>query len=181
MRRILPLALAAVCFASTAGVAAPADAAVPKLERIAIVDVQRCLLETAEGQKAKKNLERTFNKGQRKLDKKAKDLEKRVRDLQAKAAMLSQAELAKRQQELIRSQAELQQLSAELQEEVANKEALLTERIYKKVSGIVKEIAAEEKLQVVLVRSELTVIYSNPKLDLTNRVIVRYDAKYPKK
>jgi outer membrane protein len=181
MRRFLPLALAAVCLAAAAGVAAPARAAVPNLERIAIVDVQRCLLETAEGQKAKKNLEKTFNKGQRKLDKKAQDLEKRVRDLQAKAAMLSEAELGKRQQELIRSQGELQQLSMELQEEVANKEALLTERIYKKVSAIVKELATEDDLQIVLVRSELTVIYSNPKLDLTNRVIVRYDSKYPSK
>jgi outer membrane protein len=180
MRRLVTLCLAATCAAGVLVHAAPAHAAVPAVERVAIVDVQRCLLETAEGQVAKKELEKSFNKGQSRLDKKAKDLEKRFRDLQAKAAMLSKEELGKRQEELMRSQAELEQLSVELQEEVANKEALLTEKIYKKVSAIVKQIALEENLQIVLVRSEMTVIYSNPKLDLTNRVIVRYDKQHAK-
>jgi len=142
--------------------------------------VQRCLMETKQGRSAKNDLERTFAKGQAKLEAKAKKLETRFRDLQAKASMLSEAELMKRQQELMRSQAELEQLSMELQEEVANKEALLTEKIYKKVAAIVKQVALEEDVQVVLVRSELTVLYATPKLDLTNRVIVRYDKQHAK-
>ena len=180
MRRLVTLCLAAACAAGTFAQAPAAAAAVPQVERVAIVDVQRCLLETKEGQAAKKDLEKSFNKGQSRLDKKAKDLEKDFRDLQAKAAMLSRQELGKRQEALMRSQAELEQLSMELQEEVANKEALLTEKIYKKVQTIVKQIALEENLQIVLVRSEMTVIYSNPKLDLTNRVIVRYDKEHSK-
>ncbi len=175
MRRVLTLSLAAALFAGGAAPAAAAASAVPNLDKIAVVDVQRCLMETKEGRAAKKDLEKTFAKGQARLEAKAKKLESRVRDLQAKAAMLSEKELMKRQQELMRSQAELQQLGMQLQEEVAGKEALLTEKIYKKVEGIVKQVALEEKVQVVLVRSELTVLYSSPKLDLTNRVIVRYD------
>ncbi len=180
MRRVLFLTLATVLFAGAAP-AAPVQAAVPKIEKIAIVDVQRCLMETKEGRAAKKDLERTFSKGQVKLDAKAKKLESKLRDLQAKASMLSQAELMKRQQELMRSQSELQQLGMQLQEEVANKEALLTEKIYNKVSAIVKQVALEDGVQVVLVRSELTVLYASPKLDLTNRVIVRYDKQNSKK
>jgi outer membrane protein len=180
MRRVVTLCIAAACALPSLAHAPDARAAVPTLERVAIVDVQRCLLETKEGQAAKKELEKSFNKGQSRLDKKAKDLEKDFRDLQAKAAMLSKEELGKRQEALLRSQAELEQLSMQLQEEVANKEALLTEKIYKKVAAIVKQIALEENLQVVLVRSEMTVMYSNPKLDLTNRVIVRYDKQQAK-
>lgn len=177
MRRVLSLCLAATLLAGVAP-AATAEAAVPKLEKIAIVDVQRCLMETKEGRAAKKDLEKTFAKGQAKLEAKAKKLESKFRDLQAKASMLSEAEVIKRQQELMRSQAELEQLSMELQEEVANKEALLTEKIYNKVAAIVKQVALEEKVQVVLVRSELTVLYASPKLDLTNRIIVRYDKQH---
>jgi outer membrane protein len=159
--------------------AAPARAAeVPPLGRVAVVEVQRCILETTEGKRAKDELEKTFSKGQARLERKGKDLDKRMRDLQAKAPMLSEAELAKRQQDLMRSQAELEQLGEALQEEVMQKEALLTEKIYNKVAAIVKQVALEENLQVVLVRSEMTVLYANPKLDLTNRVIVRYDKKH---
>jgi outer membrane protein len=145
------------------------------LRRVALVDVQRCILETGEGKAARTDLEKTYAKGQAQLERKAGALEKRLRDLQAKAAMLSDAELGRRQEELMRAQAELEQLSEELQEEVMQKEALLTEKIYNKVASIVKQIALEENLQVVLVRSEMTVLWANPKLDLTNRIIVRYD------
>lgn len=78
----------------------------------------------------------------------------------------------------MREQAELEQLSAELQEDVAQKEGLLTEKIYGKVAAIAKQIAIEEGVQIVLVKSEMTVLYADPKLDLTNRVIVRYDKEH---
>ena len=107
------------------------------------------------------------------------DLQKKLEDLRAKAAMLSQDELAKRQQELMIKDQELQQLYADLQEDIATKEAQLTEKIYKNVAAIVKDIAKEESLQIVLVRSQANVLFANPKLDLTNRIIVAYDKKHP--
>ncbi|MBC8071404.1 MAG: OmpH family outer membrane protein [Deltaproteobacteria bacterium] len=149
------------------------------LQKVAVVDVQRCLLDTKEGKKAKGELEKAFAKGQTKIDKKAGELQKRMQDLQAKASMLSENELRKRQEEVMRGQQELEQLGYELQEDVAEKEALLTEKIYKNVSTIVKQLALEDGVQVVLVRSEMTVIYVDPRLDLTNRVIVRYDKEHP--
>lgn len=173
---MLALALAAVALSVVAAPPEKAVAAeVEALERIALVDIQRCIMETKEGKRAKKDLEDTFAKGQARIDRKAKDLQKRFADLQAKAPMLSEAELMKRQEELVRSQSELEQLGMELQQEVMEKESLLTEQIYGRVSDIVAQIALEEKIQVVLIRSEMTVLWADPKLDLTNRVIVRYD------
>ncbi len=179
MPRMLSLILTAFALTAVASPPAPAVAAeAASLERLALVDVQRCIMETKEGKRAKKQLEKTFAKGQARIDRKAKDLQKRLADLQAKAPMLSQAELQKRQMELVRSQGELEQLGLQLQEEVMQKEALLTEKIYNKVEEIVAQIALEEKLQVVLIRSEMTVLWANPQLDVTNRVIVRYDKKH---
>lgn len=179
MPRMLPLALASLALVAVASPVATTQAAeVTPLERLALVDIQRCIMETKEGKRAKKDLEDTFAKGQARIDRKAKDLQKRLADLQAKAPMLSEAELAKRQEELMRSQAELEQLGMELQQEVMEKEGLLTEQIYTRVADIVEQIALEEKIQVVLVRSEMTVLWADPKLDLTNRVIVRYDKEH---
>jgi outer membrane protein len=179
MPRMLLLVLAALAASAVASPPATAAAAeVEALERLALVDVQRCIMETKEGRRAKKDLEDTFAKGQARIDRKAKDLQKRFTDLQAKAPLLSQDVLQKRQEELMRSQAELEQLGAELQQEVVEKEGLLTEQIYARVADIVEQIALEEKIQVVLVRSEMTVLWADPKLDLTNRVIVRYDKNH---
>jgi len=178
MLRLTLAALALTAVASPPASAVAAVAAAPTLERLAIVEMQRCIMETKEGKRAKKDLEKTFARGQARIDRKAKALQKRLADLQAKAPMLSQAELQRRGLELQQGQAELEGLGTELQQEVMEKEALLTEQIYTRVAAIVEQIALEEKIQVVLVRSEMTVLWANPQLDLTNRVIVRYDTKH---
>lgn len=180
MQRLTRFALVlAVSAAPVTAAAAAADA--HDIDRVAVVDVQRCLLETKEGKKAAGELQRALQKGQAKIDKKREAFDKQLKDLQVKSSMLSEAEIGKRQEALMRGQAELEQLTVELQEDVAGKEALLTEKIYTNVSSIVAQMALEEKLQAVLVRSEMTVIYVDPKLDLTNRVILRYDKEHPGK
>ena len=180
-RRSRLISFAALLLAGAALLPAVEASAAPAkpLEKIGLVDLQRCILETVQGTKAKKDLEAAFARGQAQLEKKTKDLQKRVEDLRAKAAMLSQEELGKRQQEMMVKDQELQQLYADLQEDIATKEAQFTEKIYKNVAAIVKDVAKEESLQIVLVRSQANVLYANPKLDLTNRVIVAYDKKHP--
>lgn len=149
-----------------------------KLSRLAVVDVQRCIMETSEGQRFKKELEREFSRKNARLEKKAKELQKKYEDLQAKQAVLSEAELQRRAMELMQQEAELGELSQKYSDELARKEALRTEQIYDKIASVVKQIALEEKLQVVLVRADSTVLYANAKIDITNRVIVGYDKKF---
>ena len=108
---------AALLTAAPIPTALAAPTAVEDLERIAVVELQRCLLETAEGKRAKKKLESTFAKGQARREKKQAALQKKLVDLQAKAAMLSEDELLRRQQELAAADQELQQLAMELQQE----------------------------------------------------------------
>ena len=180
MRRLMPIFLAVATLVPVAA-ALPGTAqagAVEKLNKIAVVDAQRCIMETTQGRQAKKKLERAFSKANARFEKKAKALQSEYQDLQAKAALLSEPELQRRAVELQRKQAELEQLLQKSQADLARDEALLTEKIYKNVAAIAKQIALEEGVQVVLVKSESTVLYANPKLDLTNRVIVAYDKKH---
>jgi outer membrane protein len=156
----------------------PAEAAVPETKKVALVDLQRVLMETSQGKTAKADLEKAVAKSTAKLERKAADLQKNYEDLKAKATLLSEAELYKRQQDLMTAEQELQQLYMEAQEELAKKEGLLMEKIYKNASAIVAQMAKDEGLQIVLVRSELTVLYANPQLDITNKVIVAYDKQF---
>ncbi|EDM74039.1 hypothetical protein PPSIR1_10105 [Plesiocystis pacifica SIR-1] len=157
---------------------ATAHAAVPETKRLALVDLQRVLLETSQGKKAKRDLEKAVSKSSAKLERKARELQQKYEDLQAKAAMLSEDELMKRSQELQQAEAELQMLYQAEQEDLMKKEGLLMEKIYKNASTVAKQLADKDGIQVILVRSELTVLYANPKLDITNRVIVAYDKKF---
>ena len=98
MKRRLLAPLAALLLTGAALIPAAEAVAAPAkpLEKLGLVDLQRCLLETLQGTRAKKELEASFAKGQAQLDKKTQDLQKKVEDLRAKAAMLSQDELVKR-------------------------------------------------------------------------------------
>lgn len=178
--RSLLLASAVLAAPALALTAAPqaAEAAVPKTKKVALVDLQRVLMETSQGKKAKKDLEKAVARSTAKLERKAKALQKQYEDLQAKAAMLSEAELMRRSQELQSAELELQTLYEEAQQDLMKKEGLLMEKIYKNAAAIVKQMAKSEDIQIVLVRSELTVLYANPKLDITNKVIVAYDKKF---
>jgi outer membrane protein len=169
-----PLVIGASLTLSPAEVAA----AVPQTKKIALVDLHRVLLETAQGKAAKKDLEKAVAKTTAKLERKAGELQKQLEDLRAKASMLSDAELMKRQQDLMVAEQELQQLYADSQEDLAKKEGLLMEKIYKNASTVVTKMAKDEGIQIVLIRSELTVLYANPQLDITNKVIVAYDKQY---
>src|SRR5690606_12125171 len=107
------------------------EAAVPDTKKIALVDLQRELLDSSQGKTAKADLEKAVAKSTAKLERKAADLQKQYEDLRAKATLLSEAELYKRQQDLILAEQELQQLYMEAQEDLAKKEGLLMEKIYK--------------------------------------------------
>jgi outer membrane protein len=178
MRKPLTLCLAAALFAAPA-LTPSAQAAGPQaLKKVALVDLERCILETAQGKAATKELEKALARSNAKLERKAKEVQQQFEDLQAKAAMLAQAEAMRRQQELMRQQQELEQLYQETQVKLAEREQQLTEKIYRNVAAIVKTIAEQEDVQIVLVRAAANVIYAAPRLDITNRVIVAYDKKH---
>jgi len=203
--RLLSLAAACLCVSTVPWAVAAAPAVAPKVtvepkaagsppvadtkaavepkvsgmvERVAVVDVQRVLTETVEGKRELEKIKQAFSKADARLNQKAEGLEAAIKDLQSKSAMLNEAELRKREESIVRQQQELQQLAAESQQDMMEQESIATQAIYTKVAALVKQLALEEDLQVVLVKSEMTVLYANPKLDLTNRIIVRYDKKH---
>ena len=75
MHRIAKVFLCAAMMAATYSQGTAHAAPVKQIEKIAVVEVQRCITETAEGIRAKKSLESAFKKNQSKLDRKTKDLQ----------------------------------------------------------------------------------------------------------
>lgn len=152
-----------------------AHASVPQIHRIGVVDMQRVLLETSEGRKGKKALEKAVVKATAKLERKAEDLERAYEELRGKAAMLSEAELGRRQQELMRQEEQLQELYASAQEKMAADEAVLLQKIYVRASAVMKVMAAAEGVNLVLIRSDQNVLYANPAIDMTTALIAAYE------
>ncbi len=155
---------------------APAAAEVPKVKKLAMVDMQRVLNETKAGKAARSKLERSSKSKQAKFDKKRKNLESEA----AKLGSLSGQELAAAQEKLQREGIELQNMLMALEQELAEQHNKLLEKMYKNSQAIVADMAKEKGLDLVLVRDPMTVIYADGGLDITGEVVKRYDKKHPK-
>ena len=177
--RRLSLAFAAVAGLLLSGVsAAPtatsAQAAIKKVRGIAVVDMQRVLMETKQGKSAQSKLERSSKAKQKKLDKKRRRLEAdqaKLKNLSGEKLMIAQEKL---QQEFM----EMQNIYMTMQQELAEQEGKILEDMYKKSQKLVDKMAQELQVDLVLVRDASTVLYTDEALDITSKVISRYDAKY---
>lgn len=155
---------------------APAQAAVPAVKKIAMVDMQRVLNETKAGKAARTRLEKSSKTKQAKFDKKRAALESEA----AKLGSLSGQELAAAQEKLQRESIELQNMLMALEQELGEQHNKLLEKMYKNSQALVADMAKSEGLDLVLVRDPMTVIYSKDAYDITGQVITAYDKKHPK-
>jgi len=160
-------------FAALAPVA-DAQANVPAVKKIAMVDMQRVLNETTAGKRARKELENASKAKQGKLDKKRKKLEADA----AKLEGMSGQSLMAAQEQLQREGMELQSAMMAAEEDLANQHNNLLEKMYRNAQSIVADIAKSDGVDLVLVRDQMTVIYAKDAFDITGSVITKYNDKH---
>jgi outer membrane protein len=151
-----------------------ASAAVPGLGKVAMVDMQRVLNETKAGKKARKDLESSSKAKQSKLDKKRQKLEADAAKLQS----MSGQQLQQAQEKLQQQSMELQSMLYALEQELGQQHNKLLEKMYKNAQSIVADIAKKDGIDLVLVRDQMTVIYTKDSLDITSEVVKIYDQKH---
>ena len=143
---------------------------------VAYVDLQRALLETNEGKKAKAALEKMKKERQKKLDKRQNKLKEDIKNFQAQSAIMAKDVREKKQVELMKQEQELRVTYANLQKELAVEEAKRTNKLVARMLKIVTKLGKKRKYAAVLERKESGVLWAPSKHDLTNEVIRKFDA-----
>jgi outer membrane protein len=156
--------------------AAASSGAVAEDQRIAFVDLQRALNEVEDGKAAKASLESEFKQKQKILEEKKTEFDKARQEFEKQAVVMSEDARRDRQSDLERRQFELQQLLMQLQKEFSEREANLTRGIFDKMSAVVREIAEQDGITLVL-RAD-TVVYAAQSLDITNDLVRKYNARH---
>ncbi len=145
--------------------------------RLAVVDMQRALLETNEGRRAKNQLKKLFEARQESLNGRQEALKRMKEDIEKQRTVVSREALQKRMDEYQKAFVDLQQNYLEYQQELAQKEAELTKQILVNLQGVVRQIGTSEGFTGIL--DQGAVIWSPGHLDLTDRVIQEYNAAHP--
>jgi outer membrane protein len=145
--------------------------------KVAIINVQRAIVETAEIKKAQTVLEAKYKPRTADLEK----LQKELQDIQAqlqsgKVTPQQEADLQARGQ---RRQREYQRVGEDLQGEVDRERNEILQKAGQRMTDVVKKIAEERGFDMVV--DVTNTVYFKPALDITTDAIKAFDAAYPLK
>jgi outer membrane protein len=152
---------------------APSEAAAQS--KIAVVDVQRAVLETEEGLRVQAALKKLFDTRNVELDTKQRALAQEKEELEREAQQgKTPKETLQRKAESFQKRAlEFQALTYDVQKEMQRKQNELTTPIVQRILGIIRRIASQEGYEMVLEKT--AVPYFRGDLEITDRAIQMYN------
>ena len=145
--------------------------------KLAIIDLQKAVLNSAEIKKAQAELETKFRPRQQAMAKLEQDLQQVQTQLQTGAAKMTQQQAEDLQATGTRKQRELQRLGEDLQADVDRERNEILQRSGQRMTDVVKKLAEEKGLDVVIEASNA--IFFKPVFDLTADATTAYDKTYP--
>ena len=141
--------------------------------KIAVVDVQRAVMQTEDGIRAQGTLRKLFDKRQQELDAKQTELGKAREDIERQAKVVSRETLQRRMEDWQRRMIELQSVFVEYNKELQKKQGELTEPILRKMMGIIGRVAKRDGYEAVIDKQAAP--YIRPDLELTDQVVQMYN------
>ncbi len=147
--------------------------------KIAIINLQKAVLESNEIKKASTALETKFRPRQQELEKLQQDLERIQQQLQNGQGKLSPQGEADLQAEGTRKQTSLTRKSEDLQKDVDAERNEILAKSSKQMQEVVGKLAAEKGYDMVVDVSNT--VFFKPALEITADAITAYNAAYPGK
>ena len=169
-RALARIAAVALASASTLGLSEGLARAEGK---IAVVDVQRAVMQTDDGMRAQATLKKLFDRRQQELDARQTELGRAREDIEKQSRILSRQALEKRMEDWQRRMVELQTKFVENNKELQEKQGQLTGPIIKKLVGVVARLAKKSGYELII--DKQAVPYARADLDLTEQVVQLYN------
>ena len=160
--------------AVVAGLALPAGAQV----KVAVINTQRAVLETAEMKKAAAEMEAKYRPQQQEIEKRTKELQA-IQEKLSDPSKVKPEEAAELQADGQRKQRVLQRLTEDVQAEVERERNDILQKGGQRMQQVVSKLAEEKGLDLVVDSSNT--IFFKPALEITNEAIAAYDKQFPSK
>lgn len=155
--------------------AAPASAQL----KVAVVDLQKALQETAEIKQAEADLKARFGPRQEQVATLEKEIAKLQQDAEQGQGKYTEAAMAELMAQLQNKQRQYQRNAQALQDEVNRDRQDILSRVGQRLQEVVKSIAQAKDLDMVVDVS--AALYIKPALDISAEVAAEYDKKFPPK
>lgn len=145
--------------------------------RIGYVDLQKALMESKAGKKAKADFKVRVDKLEKRLQGKKTELEKMKEDLERRAVVMREEERRKLADEFERKRLDLKLDFEDSQAELQKKDQELTGTIVASLQKIIKEIGDEKGYTLILELGSSPVLYYKTSDDITDEVLKTFDKR----
>jgi outer membrane protein len=163
--------MALVAFA----IAIPAMAQTSAPSRIAVINVQKVLLESTQGKVAREKVEKLATAKQEQGKKLAGDADALDKEITAKRMSLSPEKLAEMQKSLDQKKIELQRFAQDSQREVREAEEKAILDLEKAIRPVIDQIGKEMGFAAIFNKMESGLVYASDAIDVTDVVIKRFN------
>ena len=147
--------------------------------KVAVVNFQKAISESAEIKKAEVQMQATFKPKQDDIDRLQKEIAGIAQKLQSSNGKLSAQEESDLNNQGTKKQRELQRLQDDVNEAAQTYRTDVLSKSSQKMSDVVKKLAEEKGLDLVVDTS--TTVYFKAALDITADAVAAYDKAYPAK
>ncbi|MBI4124330.1 MAG: OmpH family outer membrane protein [Deltaproteobacteria bacterium] len=143
--------------------------------KVAVVDFQRAINETADGKKAESQLNAALEEKKKKFEILKNELEGMRTDFEKQRLVLSGKPLEDKRQALQQKLIEIEKTGAGYEQELARKKGESLQKIINGLQTVVREIGQKESYDFIFEKSQGGVLFSSGAEDITDRVIKAYD------
>jgi outer membrane protein len=147
--------------------------------KVAIVNIQKAVVETAEIKKAQTEMETKYRPRQAQMEKLQGEIRQIQQQLQSMAGKLTPSAEQDLNIQAQRKQKDLQRMGEDLQADVDRERNDVLGKAAQRMQEVVKKLAEAKALDVVV--DVNSTIYFKPALDVTAEAIAAYDKAYPVK
>lgn len=145
--------------------------------KIGYVDMRAVVLESKSGQQHKLEMEKFVKDKQAVLKKEEDKLKSLQQSLEKEMLTLSEAQKQDKQRGFQEKVQAFQKSAQDAERDLRQKDTEYTNKSLEEIRKVITEVAKEEKVGLVLGKTEMSVLYAEDGMDLTPKVIQKYDSR----
>jgi outer membrane protein len=148
-----------------------AGAARAEAIKIAVIDVNKILNESAVGKAAKQKIEVRYGEIKKRIDAKQEEAKKIKDEIDKQKILLGKEKLKEKEEALAARVSELRQMTQEGEKEMQTRQGEQTREVLKIIEGELDKVVKAEKIDLVLDKTQGGVVHYVPALDITDKVL----------
>jgi outer membrane protein len=149
--------------------------------KIAYVDIQKVVAESAAGKSAGEKFKGDVKKAEDSLMKEKNSVEKLGETLEKQSAMLSEDSRREKEKDFLRRKRDYERLLKDQQTELQIKEAELKNEILSLLIPIIQKYGKENGYSIIFGKSDVLLLYASESLDITDKITAILDSEYKNK